>query len=53
MIVYLIYQELISMKQQVNFGVVHPEPDTVLSYRKTEMLGLSAQTFLGNLFFKS
>ena len=39
--------------EQVNFGVVHPEPDTVLSYRKTEMLGLSAQTFLGNLSLKA
>jgi len=42
-----------SFNQQINYGVVHPEPDTVLSYRNTDMLGLSAQTFLGDLSLKA
>ena len=33
-------------------GEIYSEPDTVFAYRKTNVLGLSAQTFLGDLSFR-
>jgi len=41
-----------SFTEQVN-EEIYSEPDTVLSYRKTDMIGVSAQSFIGDISIRA